>query len=79
MSDDALVAVMQEAMTLLHWELRDLFNNTFAYGNVGTEAELSAHLRSGNHLDAAQSNIVLATLNDGLHAIGDPLRLHRRT
>lgn len=62
-------------MALLHRELRDLFINTIAYGNVGTEAALARHLLSRRHLTPAREAVVVATLNDALLAIGDPMRL----
>jgi hypothetical protein len=66
---------MQDAMTVLHWEVRDLFINAFAYGNVGTERDVVEHLRSGNHLTAGQRAVVAAAFNDALLAIGHPLRV----
>ena len=78
MSDDELLVAVQEAMTLLHWGLRDLFISTFAYGNVGTEADLAHHLSSGNHLTPAQADVVVATLNDALRGIGLPSPLQHR-
>ena len=75
MTSEVLAANMRQAMRLLDWEVRDLFVRTFAYGNVGTEADVGEHLRSANHLSPAQSAVVGAALNDALADIGSSLRV----
>ena len=75
MSDDRLAGKVQDAMTILHWELRDLFINTLAYGSAGTEAQVAEHLRTGNTLNAAQAAVIIATLNDALISIDSTFRV----
>ena len=75
MSNEQLVADVRRDMTLLHWELRDLFISSFAYGSAGAEADVAEHLRTGNHLTPAQSAIIHATLNDALMDIDSPFRV----
>lgn len=70
-----LAAATKVAMGLLHWELRDLFLNTFAYGSVGTEADVAEHLRTGDHLSPTQASVLHATLNDALRDINSTFRV----
>lgn len=73
--NEKVAADTQKAMTLLHWELRDLFINTFAYGNAGTEADVAEHLRTGDHVTPAQAAVIQAALNDALRGINSPFRV----
>ena len=75
MTTERVAANLQEAMALLHWELRDLFISALAYGMVGTEADVREHLRTGNHLSAAQSAVIGAALNDALMHIDSTFRV----
>lgn len=75
MTSDEVLAKTQHALQLLDWELRDLFIRTFAYGNAGTEADVREHLRTGNHLTAAQLAVVDSALNDALRDIGSSFRV----
>lgn len=69
------VASITEAMERLHWDPRDLFISSFAYGRVGTESELRSYLATGTGLSPGQVNVLVATLNDGLRALGDHYRV----
>ena len=75
MTTERVAADLQEAMALLHWELRDLFISALAYGMVGTEADVREHLRTGNHLPPARATVIRATLNDALMGIGSSFRV----
>ena len=75
MIDEQLADKVRDAMEILHWELRDLFINTFAYGSVGTEAQVAEHLSTGNTLNAAQAAVIIATLNDALLSINSTFRV----
>ncbi|CAA9217636.1 MAG: hypothetical protein AVDCRST_MAG20-450 [uncultured Acidimicrobiales bacterium] len=67
--------VIGEAMSRLHWELRDLFISSLQFGEIGTEAALRAHLATGEGLTPMQLDVVVAALNDGLLIRGDPFRI----
>lgn len=68
-------AAIEEAMSRLHMDLRALFICTLQYGEVGAEADLRAHLATGDGLTSAQLHVVIATLNDALRACGDTFRI----
>lgn len=68
-------SAIKEAMSRLHLDLRALFIWTLQYGEVGTEADLRAHLATGDGLTPAQLRVVIAALNDGLRACGDDFRI----
>ena len=75
MTTDEVLANTRHALQLLDWGLRDLFLRTFAYGNVGAEADVTEHLRTGTHLTAAQLAVVDAVLDDALMDIGSSFRV----
>ena len=64
-----------EALDRLGWSAHDLWVATFGYGDVGTFADLTQHLASGNHLGPAAVACIAAALNDALLDQDDPFRL----
>ena len=72
---DRDVGPIREAMERLYWDVRDLDIACFQYGDIGTEADLRAHLETGSHLRPEQHVVLVVALNDGLRAQGDPLRI----
>ena len=70
-----LQTTIAEAMSRLHWELRDLFISSLQYGEVGTEADLGAYLVTGEGLTPGRVGVIVATLNDGLLERGDSVRI----
>jgi hypothetical protein len=75
MTSDREIASVRAAMDRLWWDVRDLFVACLQYGDVGTEADLRAHLATGDRLTDAQHAVIVATLNDGLLAQGDAFRI----
>lgn len=69
------VESIAEALSRLYWDPRDLFISSFAYGHVGNEADLHRYLATGTGLTPAQVDVLVATLNDGLRALGDHYRV----
>ena len=69
------VAPIREAMERLYWDVRDLYIACFQYGDIGTEADLREHLRTGRRLRSEQHVILVVAVNEGLMAQGDQHRI----
>jgi hypothetical protein len=64
MADDPVFQAEQRAMQRLGWTVHDLYLATLHYGDVGTEADVEEHMRTGDHLPPAKKVFIAAALWD---------------
>ena len=57
------------AMGRLKWSASDLYVATVRFGDVGTEADIAEHMRTGNHLPPEKRVLVTAALWDAEVAV----------
>lgn len=75
MEDGVGSDAVKDAMAQLWLSVRDLYIATLQFGDIGTELDLQTFLDTGNRLGAAQRRLLVATLNEGFRATGNPHRL----